>query len=67
MGEDASRRRAETEALRRRCVGVHLDTFDFQAPGFYERMGFEVFGVVEDHPPGHRRLYLQKRFAYPPA
>lgn len=58
---------AEQEAMRRRCLGAHLDTFSFQAPGFYERQGYEVFGAVEDHPPGHRRLFLQKRFVYPPA
>ena len=57
---------AEEAAMRGRCVGVHLDTFDFQAPGFYERLGYEPFGVIEDHPPGHRRFYLQKRFVYPP-
>ena len=43
---------AEEEAMRRRCVGVHLNTFDFQAPGFYERLGYEVFGVVDDLPRG---------------
>ena len=56
---------AESVAMRRRCVGVHLDAFDFQSPGFYERLGYEAFGVVEDHPRGGRRIYLQKRLVYP--
>lgn len=54
-------RRAEAEARARGCVGVHLDTFSFQARPFYERQGYAVFGTVEDHPPGHRRHFLAKR------
>lgn len=53
---------AETETQARGCVGVYLDTFDFQARPFYERQGYAVFGVLEDYPIGHRRFYLQKRF-----
>lgn len=53
---------AEAEARARGCVSAHLDTFDFQAPALYRRLGYEVFGVVEDHPPGHRRLWMRKRF-----
>jgi ribosomal protein S18 acetylase RimI-like enzyme len=56
-------RAAEAEAVRRGCLGAHLDTFSFQAPGFYRRLGYEVFGVIDDYPPGHKRYYLRKRFA----
>lgn len=38
----------------------HLDTFDFQAKGFYEKLGYAVFGVLEDCPRGHNRYYLKK-------
>ncbi len=54
---------AEAEAVRRGCIGVHLDTYDYQAPGFYRKLGYEVFGSIEDHPPGHTRFWMQKRFA----
>ena len=37
------------------------NTFDFQAPGFYEKLGFEVFGVLADYPPGHKRFFMVKR------
>lgn len=56
-------RQAEDEALRRGCRGAYLDTFDFQARGFYERLGYTVFGQLEDTPPGHTRFFLKKLFA----
>lgn len=55
-------RRAEAEAVRRGCLGAWLDTFSFQARGLYERLGYAVFGTIEDHPPGHRRHFMQKLF-----
>lgn len=52
--------RAEREALARGCRHAHLDTFSFQARGFYESLGYEVFGTLEDFPPGHTRFFLRK-------
>ena len=43
------------------CVGLWLDTFEFQARGFYEKLGFEVFGTLEDHPIGQSRYFFRKR------
>jgi hypothetical protein len=40
-----------------------LDTFSFQARGFYEKLGYCVFGTLDDYPPGHSRFYLTKRLA----
>ena len=51
---------AEAEALRRGCSHSHLDTFEFQAPGFYQKRGYVVFGELEGLPPGHRRIFLRK-------
>jgi ribosomal protein S18 acetylase RimI-like enzyme len=53
--------RAEALALQQGCDTIYLDTFDYQAPGFYEKLGFRVFGKLEDYPPGHRRFYLVKQ------
>ncbi len=53
----------ETLARERGCLGVWLDTFAFQAPGFYRSLGFVAFGEVPDHPPGSRRIFLLKRLA----
>jgi len=53
---------AEAEAVRRGCIGAHLNTFSFQAPSFYRRLGYEVFGALDDYPPGHKRVFMCKRF-----
>lgn len=54
-------RHAEEEAVARGCIGAWLDTFSFQAPGFYERQGYSVFGVLEEFPAGERRHFMRKR------
>lgn len=55
--------RAEQIARERGCEISILSTFSFQAPGFYESLGYRVFGDVADVPPGHRRYWLSKRLA----
>lgn len=52
---------AEEVARERGCIGMWLDTFSFQARGFYVKPGFTVFGTIDDYPIGHRRFYLSKR------
>lgn len=52
--------RAEQEARARGCHGAWLDTFEFQARGFYERLGYECFGELADYPPGFSRYFLKK-------
>ena len=60
IGQDLMSR-AETWARGRGLAGIWLDTFAFQARDFYEKLGFTVFGTIEDHPRGSRRYFLQKR------
>jgi GNAT superfamily N-acetyltransferase len=52
---------AEAEARARGCHSAWLDTFEFQARGFYEKRGYACFGELADYPPGFRRFFLQKR------
>ena len=56
-------RAAELEAVRRRCHSVQLETFSFGARNFYEKLGYGVFGVQEDFPPGHQRFYMSKKLS----
>jgi ribosomal protein S18 acetylase RimI-like enzyme len=52
---------AEKEAVKRNCRFVSLDTFSFQAPGFYEKMGFEKIGTETDFPKGFEKYYYRKK------
>lgn len=60
LGSDLMRR-AEAIARERGCTGIWLDTFEFQARPFYEKLGFSVFGQIEDYPRGSSRYFLKKR------
>lgn len=42
------------------CHLIHLDTFDFQAKDFYIKHGYEIFGILENCPLGHKRYYMKK-------
>ncbi len=53
-------RAAEGIALERGCVGAWLTTFTFQARGFYEKLGYSVFGELEQSPRDNVRLFLRK-------
>ncbi len=52
---------AENEALARGCHGAYLDTFSFQAPDFYQKLGYEIYGKLDDFPKGHCRYFLRKK------
>jgi GNAT superfamily N-acetyltransferase len=51
---------AEAEACERGCVQIVLATHSFQAPGFYERMGYERKYVLEGRPQRHSQLIYSK-------
>lgn len=52
---------AEREAIDRGCHSAWLDTFEFQARGFYERIGYECFGELPNYPRGFSRFLMKKR------
>ncbi|WGF87695.1 GNAT family N-acetyltransferase [Marinivivus vitaminiproducens] len=54
-------RAAEDAAEKRGCHGARVETYDFQARGFYEKLGYHVFGVLDDCPTGHAFYALQRR------
>ena len=55
---------AEDEARSRGCTGLFLYTYSFQAPDFYQKLGYQIMGVLEDCPPGYQRHYLKKPLQY---
>ena len=52
---------AEALAHEEKCLGIHLNTWSFQAPDFYRKQGFAEVGRVEDMPPGATRHWFAKR------
>lgn len=55
---------AERVARRERgCAAVRLETWDFQAPRFYVKQGYEVVCVIPDYPPGITEYTLTKRLS----
>jgi len=54
-------KRAELYAVERGCTDAYLDTFSFQARPFYEKLGYRVFGTLENHPVGHRHYFMTKK------
>ncbi len=53
-------RRFEEEGRRRGCRSAVLYTISFQAPGFYERNGWQRFGEIPCDPPGTSRVFMTK-------
>jgi ribosomal protein S18 acetylase RimI-like enzyme len=52
---------AESEARRRGCEQVVVRTHSFQAPRFYEHLGYERRYAIEGLPKGHSDIVYVKR------
>lgn len=53
-------KRAELAAAKRGCQSVFVDTLQFQAPLFYEKMGYQQALVLSDYPITGKRFYYTK-------
>lgn len=42
------------------CTGIWVDTYSFQSPGFYEKLGYRPFGRLPDYPKGESRIFFAK-------
>ena len=51
----------EDEAIKRGCTVSYTNTFPWQAPEFYKKLGYELFGKLDDFPIGSSLSYLCKR------
>lgn len=56
---------AERIAMERGCWGSWVDTFSFQAPAFYLKLGYEQFGELPHYPDSQSRLFFRKLFTRP--
>jgi ribosomal protein S18 acetylase RimI-like enzyme len=52
---------AEGEAIRRHSHAAWLYSYNFQAAGLFQHLGYSIFGTLPDYPAGHQRFFLQKR------
>jgi ribosomal protein S18 acetylase RimI-like enzyme len=53
------------EAIQRRCQCVWVMSYEFQAPGLYEKCDFERVAELKDWPPGHSHFALCLRLQKP--
>jgi ribosomal protein S18 acetylase RimI-like enzyme len=44
--------RAESEARQKGCTFAHVNSHSLQAPGFYKKLGYKVFGKLKGYPKG---------------
>ena len=51
---------AEDEAIKRGCAYAFVDTFNFQAPMFYKKYGYEMVLELENYPTTGKRQYFRK-------
>ncbi len=54
-------REAERVARKRGSRLIHLNTYSFQAPRFYEKQGYRRFGRISGSPKGESRYFYVKR------
>ena len=52
--------RAENEAKKRNCRFAFVNTYQFQAPDFYKRLGYKEVFTLQDYPYTGQRYYYQK-------
>ena len=53
--------KAESHCRDLGCEYIRTETVSFQAKPFYEKMGFRVFGELEDYPKGHKTYCVVKK------
>ena len=52
--------KAESYAIKKGFEYMRTETLSFQAKPFYEKLGYQVFGELQDHPKGHTTYCLVK-------
>lgn len=53
----------EKVALDKGCTLLELETYSFQAPGFYLKHGYQIIGILENHPEEHSQYFFKKEIS----
>ncbi len=51
---------AENIAVKKNCFGAYLYTYRFQNPEFYKKLGYHVFGTLENFGDNNSKMYMKK-------
>ena len=51
----------EKEAHKKEIYSYHLSTASFQAPIFYQKLGYQICGEIPELPPGYTTYFLKKQ------
>ena len=51
---------AEAEGMKRGCTIAYTNTFSWQAPEFYQKMGYILYGKLEGFPKENELSYFRK-------
>ena len=54
-------KKIEDCAKKNNAIGVRTETWNFQAKGFYEKMGYTLYASFEDCPPGTIEYFFKKK------
>jgi len=52
---------AEKIGFEKGCIAAQTQTFSFQAPGFYQKIGYQMLGIYDGYPDGITEYTLMKR------
>lgn len=63
LGSHLLSRAEDLARTERGCGAARLETWDFQAPEFYKKRGYEVVCVIPDYPPGITEYTLTKQLS----
>lgn len=53
--------KAEQFAAKHKLTGIKFETWDFQAKAFYQKLGYVIYAVLNDCPPGTTTYFLLKK------
>ena len=53
----------EKIALDKGCTLLEMETYSFQAPKFYLKHGYQIIGIVENHPEKYAQYFFKKEIS----